>query len=156
MMKHSKTLAAAAVFGAILMGSGTAEATVVEPDEGYWSFVATPGLGTAVASLVTTVGAASSLDAPEAQTGWAATGVVFGSLSVITGAVYGGFALGDDGESLRNVFIPTAAANVALGITSLALGIAAATVDAPPEERPWMPNVSVSEEGGFVGFSGSF
>lgn len=154
-MKYITTLTAVAACAATLMSSASAEATVAEPD-GVWAMAASPGIATGVAALVTTAGAAASVGEDPTQTGWVATAIVFGSLSVISGGVYGGFAADTKSDSVHRVFIPTSISNITMGLSSIALGIAAATVEATPEERPWVPHVAVSDEGGTVSFSGAF
>lgn len=152
-----KGLTGLAVGVAMAVGASTAEATVVEPSPAVYLLPASPGLVVGAGALVTTVGTAMTLDDAEPRIGWAATAIVFGSLSVISGGVYTALAIEHDDDGPREVFGPTAATNLAFGVSSLALGIVAATAEPAVEPLPIVPMVSIDAGGRpFASVSGSF
>lgn len=155
MMTH-KWLGLAFV-AATSLAASRADATVVVADESVMLLPATPGIAMGVGAMVTSIGTAIDLDSVEPSTGWAASAIVFGSLSLISGGIYAGLAAEHDKPAPQHVFIPTSVANVAFGVTSLALGIASATSGEEMAAPPVTPMVTFDAEGRpFVAFQGTF
>ena len=141
----------------VSLGTSRADATVVEADESVMLLPAAPGIAVGVGAMVTSIGTAIDLDSFEPSTGWAASAIVFGSLSLISGGIYAGLAAEHDQPATQHVFIPTSVANVAFGATSLGLGIASVTAGTEMAPPPVTPMISFDTDGRpFVALRGSF
>ncbi len=151
-----RMLAGTALGVAMTLASVSAQATVYVPDESEMLPAATPGIALGVGSMITTIGAATDLDSPEPSVAWAAASIVFGSLSIVSGAIYAGVSA-EHSDNARHVFIPTAVGNLAFGTSSLALGITVATLVPDALEMPIRPELSFDAEGRpFASISGTF
>ncbi len=152
-----KMMVGAALAAAFTLGSSVAEATVVVADEPVFLLPATPGIVVGAGAMVTTIGAAVELDSIQPSMGWAVSGIVFGSLSVISGGIYAGVAAELQSDAAQRVFLTTSVANMAFGTSSLALGIAAAAAGPEIREIPIRPMTSFDADGRpFAAISGTF